>query len=204
MARPKLNPDTIDKICPTCKKTFTISYSLRTRRTYCSKSCANHDPLVIAKMITSQNNTFNEKYGMHPMKTEQTKENLKASVKEKYGVEWISSSEGWYETVEKNNITKYGIEHYNNREQSKITCLEKYGVDNPTKSSAVRDSIIETKHKEHYKFLEQYCAKNNLILLFKEEQYCGYHYSNNYQFRCSKCNYIFNSSVYALDALYCE
>jgi hypothetical protein len=130
MARPRLNPDTIDKICKTCQKTFTISFYLRNKRTYCSKKCANHDPEIINKMVASQTKTFKEKYGMHPMKTEETKENLKKSVKATHGVEWASQIKGWYDTVKKNNLIKHGVEHYNNLDAIKKTCMEKYGVKN--------------------------------------------------------------------------
>ena len=116
MSRIKTLPVTIEKTCPVCNTPFTISYYLRDRRTYCSKKCANHDPSVIDKMVASQNETYNRKYGMHPMKTKKTKDILKKSIQKKYGVDWISKSSGWYDTVKKNNLKKYGVEIYNNLE----------------------------------------------------------------------------------------
>ena len=204
MARRKTLPETIDKICPICEKNFTISYYLRNKRTYCSKSCSNHDPKVIEKMIISQTNTFNEKYGMHPMKTEQTKENLKASVKGKYGVEWISSKDGWYNKIKENNFKKYGMEHYNNHEQAKATCLKKYGVEYPTKDQNIREKMNENRKTLHYIYLQEYCQKNNLKVLFNREDYNGYDFKNKYKFQCEKCNYIFDSDVYKLNSLFCE
>ena len=130
MSRLKLNPDTVKKVCPLCKKEFEISFYLRNKRTYCSKSCSNHSPEVIEKMIASQTETFTEKYGMHPMKTEQTKENLRNAVRTKYGVDWVSKSIGWREKVEQTNIALHGIPNYNNVDQIKKTCLERYGVPN--------------------------------------------------------------------------
>ena len=48
MARPRKNPLTIDKTCPTCKNIFTIS-SRKYRQIYCSRSCKNHDPISFKK-----------------------------------------------------------------------------------------------------------------------------------------------------------
>lgn len=204
MSRPKINPETCEKTCPTCLKNFTIAYVLRNRRTYCSKQCSNNSPEIIEKKKLAQQNTFQQKYGMHPMKTEKTKDNLRKSIKQKYGVDWISSSGGWYEKVKKNNLIKYGVEHYNNSEQSKKTCIERYGVDNPTKSKIIIDNISETKRKNHYEYLKNFSKTNNLEMLFSYENYSGYHFSNIYKFKCCKCNYIFENSVYNLNSLFCE
>jgi hypothetical protein len=204
MARPKLNPNTVDKVCPTCQKTFTISFYLRNRRTFCSKSCANHDSAVIEKMKASQIETFSKKYGMHPMKTEKTKENLRQSVKEKYGVDWISQKDGWYDTVKKNNLEKHGLEHYNNIEKIKQTCLDRYGVPVATKAKVVRDSITHTKTKTHYRFLIDFCQTNNLELKCPEADYKGYHWSFIYKFSCKKCGHVFDSTIYSLETIFCE
>jgi very-short-patch-repair endonuclease len=142
MARTKTLPDTIDKICPMCNKTFPVSYYLRNKRTYCNKKCANADPEVKKKIITSQTETFMKKYGMHPMKTEQTKENLKEAVKKKYGVDWISKSEGWYDKVKQTKLQIYGDENYLNSKQREKTCVERYGVTNYT---------MTDEYKERYK-----------------------------------------------------
>lgn len=204
MSRLKTNPDTVDKTCPQCKKSFTISFYLRNKRTYCSKSCANHDPLVISRMIISQNKTFNEKYGSHPMNTRSTKENLKASIQKKYGVDWISKSDGWSESMKRTKKERYGDENYTNREKSKITCIEKYGVDNPLKSMRIKNNILETKKSNHFQFLQDKCIIDNIKLLFTIDEYKGYHFDNKYKFQCNKCNYIFETDVYNLESLYCE
>ena len=205
MGRPKTLPETIEKTCPTCHKVFVVSYYLRNKRTYCSRSCANHDPGVIAKMVASQTKTFTEKYGMHPMKTEQTKGNLRAVVKEKYGVEWISSSNGWYEKVKQHNLQKYGVEHYNNREQIRTTCIEKYGVDNPTKCQTIREKMNEGRKTVHYNYLMDYCLKNNIEAQFDRDHYYGYGFDNKYRFKCTKCDYTFEAAINnCFGSIFCE
>ena len=205
MSRPKLNPDTVIKTCPVCKKDFTISFYLRNKRTYCSKSCANHSPEVIKKMIVSQTETFTKKYGMHPMKTEGTKTALRKSIQIKYGVDWISKSSGWYDKIKYNNLQKYGTECYNNQEQAKKTWIEKYGVDNPTKSPDIREKMNENRKTAHYNYLKDYCTQNNLELLFERKHYYGYGFDNKYKFKCVKCNYIFETAIYnSFGAIFCE
>jgi hypothetical protein len=205
MGRPKLNPDTIKKICPMCNLEFEVSFYLRNRRTYCSKKCSNNDPVVINKMISSQFDVFQKKYGMHPMKTDKTKENLKKSVMEKHGVDWISKKEGWYDKIKENNIKKHGLESFNNREKSKQTCLQKYGVDNPSKYKEIMDSINQTKLTIHYNSLKEYCQSNNLLVLFDRLNYIGYEYKNKYLFKCTKCNYVFEVPINnSFGHLYCE
>ncbi len=206
MARPKLNPDTVDKVCPTCNKTFTISFYLRNKRTYCSKKCSNNTPEVIEKMIKSQKKTFDSKYGMHPMKTEKTKNNLRKSVKEKHGVEWASQIDGWYEKVENNNLKKYGVKHYNNIEKIKQTCLEKYGetsyrktkefMEKSKKTCIKKYGTVHSSKSDNFK-IEHYKLTFNKFLshprfinfdpLFSFEEYHGVSYGQ-YKFRCKRCN----------------
>jgi very-short-patch-repair endonuclease len=156
-------------------------------------------------MRNSQNATFIKKYGMHPMKTDETKKALKTSIQKKYGVDWISKKDGWYNTIRKNNLQKYGAETFNNREQIRRTCIEKYGVDNPTKYKEIRDQINNTKKVNHYNYLTDYCSQNDLTILFDVNKYKGYKYENKYRFQCNKCNYVFDTSINnSFGSLFCE
>lgn len=212
MARPKTNPNTVTKQCPTCRNNFEISFYLRNRRTYCSKTCSNRDPLVVAKMVESQTRTYEERYGTHPMKTEETKKNLKNSIMEKYGVEWVSSKEGWSDTVKKNNLIKYGTETFNNTEKRKRTCIEKYGVDNYTKTTDYKNAYKQTcmqtygvPHASqstnfkiaHYETMFDRFLSNprfvNFSPKFNKSDYAGTE-ARDYPFRCKRCG---------LEKLYC-
>ena len=205
MARPKVNPDSIEKICPTCNNVFKIKYTLRNIRTYCSRKCSNNNINVKEKIKESQTNTFIEKYGTHPMKLDQTKEKLKLSIRTKYGVDWISKKSGWYDTVKKNNKLKYGVETYNNIQKIKETCINNYGVDNPTKYKEIRESINLTIRNNHFDCLKQYCQSNNIELLFNKTEYKGYKFENKYKFKCIKCGYVFIQSINnSFNSLFCE
>lgn len=213
MPRPKLNPDTVEKICPTCEKPFAVSFYLRNKRTYCSKSCANRNPTVIQKIIASQIKTYTIKYGMHPMKTAETKGNLRASVREKYGVDWISQKDGWYETVKANNLQSHGLEHYNNIEKIKQTCMERYGVENYKQTEEYKEkykktclekygvphaSMGQNFKNEHYlttfgKFL-MHPKFINFTPQFSVDDYKGTSYSP-YEFQCKRCGTIKSYSI---------
>ena len=54
--------------------------------------------------------------------------------------------------MDKNAITKlqkYGSATYNNREKSKQTNLEKYGVDNPAKADEIKEKIKLTNLQKY-------------------------------------------------------
>jgi len=213
MARLKTLPTTIDKTCPVCKQIFTISYYLRNKRIYCSKSCANHDPAIVAKMIASQTKTFQEKYGTHPMKTEQTKENLKIAVKKKYGVDWISKSDNWYDRVKTTKKKLYGMDNYNNIEQIKKTCTNRYGVKNYMMTNEYKEkykttcllrygfphaSMGEKFKTEHTKnMFEKFISHPDFINF--EPQFLSSDYkgvaAQNYLFKCKRCNTIKSYSI---------
>lgn len=214
MARPKTTPVTVDKICPVCKKTFSVEYRLRNRRTYCSRSCSNHDPKVIEKMIRSQTDTFNNKYGMHPMKTEQTKERFKEAVKEKYGVEWFSSSSDWKEKVKETNIKNHGSEWFSNPEKTKQTCMERYGVSNIRNTAEYKEKYRKTcmerygvpnasqnigfNVKHYTTMFERFLNHpkfSNFKPLFSFEEYSGV-FVKKYKFECKRCG---SQKEYSID-----
>lgn len=202
MGRPRKNPLTLDKICPTCKKKYTIS-SRKYRQIFCSKTCANHHPDILEKMEVSKQKTYDKKYGgLHPMQTQQTVNNFKKSIFKNQGDDYYTN--GLVEKTKKIKLEKYGNENYNNIEQIKKTCLEKYGVDNVFKSQQVIDKRCKTVKDNHYDFMTKFCKKEKIEFLCDKEKYDGYHFSKIYQFKCLKCNYLFENTVYNLQHLFCE
>ena len=77
--------------CEACATEFEV-YKKNLKR-YCSKKCASSDVRVKRKIVESQQKTFNEKYGCHPMKTEKTMRNFEKSMVLKYGVKNALKSE---------------------------------------------------------------------------------------------------------------
>ena len=69
------------------------------------------------------------------------------------------------EHADRTRQIKYGDKNYNNREKSKQTCLEKYGVDNPFKDKQrMRNSYISklgVDHPMHDDEIVKKCVSNH-------------------------------------------
>lgn len=200
MARTKTTPETVKKVCPTCNNEFELSYYKRNRQMFCSKKCSANNELIKDKNRKGVLKTFEDKYGTHPMKTEQGLNNLKRSILNKYGVDWISKKDGWYNKVKENNLTKYGIEHYNNIEKIKESLKSRSKED----LDEINDKIKATKFKNHYESLQELFKSNNILMECKFEEYKGYHFDFIYKFKCLKCNRNFESTVYKPHKVFCK
>lgn len=84
----------------------------------------------------------------------------------------------YHQFYEKGKITKlekYGDENYNNTEQLKKTCLEKYGVDNPMKVLDIQEKSKKTclkKYGSEYLFSSDFYNKNRSEHIEKIKQTC--------------------------------
>ena len=205
MARPRKNPITIDKTCPTCKKTFTIS-SRKYRQIFCSKTCAQHNPSVLEKMEKSKQKTYDEKYGgLHPMQTKQTVDNFKKSLFENHGKDYFTNY--LVKKSKETNLQKYGDENYNNKEKSKQTCLKRYGVENFVYTDEYKEKSKQTclnkygvefpsqskPYKEKLKntIFERFLTTgrfDNFTPLFDIKTYNGVLNKQKYIFKCDRCN----------------
>ena len=204
MSRPKNNPDFVEKICGTCNKVYKISFYKRNKSMYCSKGCSNSNINVLNKIRDSQKKTYSQKYGgMHPMQTDDTKNNFKKAILDKYGVESYSKLDVYKRQVKSTKLEKYGCENYNNIEKIKSTCLERYGVDNVLKNVDIRKNIAENHKIERFSFIKNYCDIRGISPLFSESEYSGYLYKNKYKFLCTKCNKVFETDVYKLSHILC-
>jgi len=202
MGRP-LNPNsTLQKICPTCKKPFTCKRWKQ--KIYCSKTCACNSPEIKDKNRKGIKKTFQKKYGCHPMQIKQTRDNLKNSLQEKYGVDHYSQLPTWKSEVKTTLKQRYGDENYNNQEQFKKTCLIKYGVDNPMKNVSVRNDSLETRKKIHFDYIVDFAIQKGFSPQFSFKDYKGYHYENKYKFICNTCKSLFETDIYLLDHIFCE
>lgn len=76
---------------------------------------------------------------------------IKTSI-ERYGSDF---REKIYKKGRETKLVKYGDENYNNIEKTKKTMLEKYGVDNPLKSEAIKKKVEKT-------CIDRYGAKSYL------------------------------------------
>lgn len=80
-------------------------------------------------------------------------ERIKTTVRERYGVDYISQSDGFQDKVEKTNLKKYGVRRPMQseiiRQKSVKTSNEHWGTDYPMQSKVVIDAYRESFYKEH-------------------------------------------------------
>lgn len=218
MGRPKLNPDSVEKICPTCNRTFKVSFYKRNKQIFCGKKCSSNHPDTLAKMASSQKRIYDKKYGgRHPMQTEATRDNFRKSMIKKHGVDHPGKMENHRIKTKTTLLNRYGDENYNNKEQmaetcikrygvsnfmktadykekTKKTCLAKYGVEHPSQSRRYKISHSKNMFK---KFLEHE-RFNNFEPAFSLEEYDGVtkKFNKRYPFKCKRCS---ETSIYFID-----
>ena len=101
--------------------------------------------------------------------------------------------------IKQSKLEKYRDENFTNREKSKQTCLQKYGVDNVIKLKTIQDKIYLTKKKNN-SFKKSKQEENTYKLLKEKYSDVIYQYkSEEYPFNCDfyipsldlyiECNY---------------
>lgn len=86
-----------------------------------------------------------EKYGVdNPRKSKEVQAKIKQTMLDRYGVEYFTNSHTFKDMSHQTKLDRYDNHHYNNITKAKLTCLDKYGVDNPRKSKEVQLKIKQT------------------------------------------------------------
>ena len=107
-------------ICLICNKETLFKNVIIGYRKYCSMSCRNKDKNYVKKCKNTLKNKLGENYSQIIDKKRKTTKSI-----------------------------KYGDENYNNRKQSRETCNEKYGVDNPSKLEEIKIKKENTSLKNN-------------------------------------------------------
>lgn len=118
-------------VCPVCGKKTAFINNSRGYSKHCSFKCTQTDAEVRDKQISTS--------------------------KDRYGTDFRQII---ISKIKKTKKDRYGSECYNNSEKAKMTCIQKYGVDNPMKNTTIVEKAIKTN-------LERYGAKN-----FISSEYC--------------------------------
>lgn len=83
----------------------------------------------------------------------ETKEKLKQTNLERYGVENYSQYKDYKDKIKQTNLKRYGVEFYASTEECKDkhikTYLKKYGVENPMQLKEFKDKLIQTNLKRY-------------------------------------------------------
>ncbi len=126
-------------------------------RSYCSISCKSKSNIVKDKV----KNTYQDKYGGHPLKNDDIKKKIENTNLKKYGHKSHLSSKKIKDKIEKTNLEKYGVKRPLQSEEifnkTQKTLLEKYGVNHGLQSEEIRE-------KTHISFI-----KNNDMDVLQEK-----------------------------------
>ena len=120
-------------------------------------------------------------------------EEIKQKIRNNHGGKWTTTTYSTQKAAETKFI-KYGDAKYNNKEQTKNTCLEKYGETTPLKNEAVKQKIRETMLErygvEYYPQLDECTYKRKATCL---QKYGVENYAQTSQFhQCARKLYAFN------------
>jgi hypothetical protein len=121
------------------------------------------NPSNIKEFQDKRQKTFDDRFGGHPMNSEEVKEKIKKTNLKRYGTQSVLQNDDIKEKIKKTNLEKYGVENVshnkdiNNKKvatvyekyggyatlvkKTKKTNLEKYGVDNPLNYKPILDAI---------------------------------------------------------------
>lgn len=149
--------------CPICGKRTAFTGLKTGYREFCSYKCLNSSSDVQnRKKATSIRNCGSP----HHMQTKLGKEKVKATVREKYGVDNVFQAPDFNDKRTKTNLKKYGTEHHMQtnlcKYKVKQTNLERYGVECISQREDYKERIRQTN-------LERYNGTGNSSQLLKEK-----------------------------------
>ena len=118
---------------------------------YCIKYGIKKDLKLVALNIKE---TFKQKYGVENIsQLAEIKEKKKETAKRLYNTDTYFKTEEFKKKAKAIRLSKYGDENYNNRKKAQISCIERYGVDNPSK-------VLEIKNKKVNTYLKKFGTTN--------------------------------------------
>ena len=136
--------------------------------------------------------TFNSNYGVdNPMKCQYIKEKGKKTKKDKYGDENYNNMEQHKNTCLERFGSEYALQDEDVRKKIKNTNIEKYGFEHYSKNI---NYITKIKNNKLLNNIKYYKKKFNLNIIDKKD--------NNYILLCYKCNNNFTINVNTLKGRY--
>ena len=110
---------------------------------FCSRRCSNNNEETKQHLIE----TCLEKYGTtNTAKAECVKEKTKQHFREKYGVDNPWQSTEVQKQSQQTKHQKYGDENFNNRKKAENTCIDRYGVKNPSQCENIKQKASKKYH----------------------------------------------------------
>lgn len=147
-------------ICPICGKPTTFKTIRKGYSKHCSAKCAQIDTEVRAKQEATNLEKYNTKYSIT---TEQVKEKIKQTKKERYGDENYNNIQKMKQTKKE----KYGNESYVNPEKAKETNMNRYGVTVASKLESIKEKQRQTCQELYG--VDSYLQKPEVKQAFQEK-----------------------------------
>ena len=137
------------------------------------------------KIREKQQNTLLERYGAkNSMFLDDTKEKIRRTNTEKYGVEWVFQREDVKQKSIQTYLERYGVDHYNNSEQAMRTIVKnnlmRYGVAYSFQREDVRKKSLQTCLERYGNSLFNNPEQNKITCL---ERYGVDHYSKTEEWK---------------------
>jgi hypothetical protein len=138
-------------------------------------------------------NTFEEKYGGHPLKTKEVQDKLKQTCLERYGVDNASKNKDVIDKIAKTNMDRYGVKTNllldENKEKAKLAMMKKYGVEQYTKTTEFSQINKDMNKESGLKYQPEFLKEHDIELI---GDYIDAHFKHT--FKCLKCNATFEDS----------
>ena len=136
----------VQPLCKNCKKNPVSFVNFKKGYSdFCNNRCSSSSEETKEKI----KKTCLEKYGVeYALQANSVKEKIKNTSLEKYGVEHYTRTNEWKENVKKTSLEKYGVEHYSKtnewKENVKNTSLNLFGEINYSKTNECKEKIKKT------------------------------------------------------------
>ena len=188
--------------CKQCNKETKFKSFLVGYTEYCSKKCSNQST------ANQRSHTMIEKNKQTRHQYYETKKCLicgndfeslifrkqKCCSSKCSGV-YVSSQPDRIDKIKQSKLKKYGNAAYVNSEKAKQTCLEKYGVDNISKTDQFKNFIKIDSKKRFIDNIVNHKLSLKVLPLFNLDDYINTDKQNKYKFQCKKCNDIFEDHI---------
>jgi hypothetical protein len=117
---------------------------------FCSNKCSANSESTKNKL----KETLSERYGVdHYSKTNEYVEKVKNTCLQKWGVDNFSKTDEYLKKSKRTYLSKWGVDNFTKTEEylekSKKTFLERWGVEYPTQSEDIRNRIRQTNQKKY-------------------------------------------------------
>lgn len=148
-----------------CSQSCSAKACVPQKKSTCIQKYGEDNPSKVEKFKRKRTKTIQSRFGVdNAFQSKKIMRKAKATLQKKYGVDNPSQSEEIQKRKEATSLENFGTSHWTKSEsmkhkltpfnehtmsKAKDTCIKKYGVDNPFKSSEIQDQIKAT-HKRKY------------------------------------------------------